>query len=110
MTTRSRVNLGRVLDALGETLLTVVHGTADSAVRIESVVIHDPVDDLFLPSGALVLGVGMTDADAIVDLLNELGDRGGAGLILRSSVSTDDAIARMAAQTGVAVLGLTRGA
>lgn len=110
MTTRSRVSLERVLDALGETLLTVVHGTADSAVHIESVVIHDPVDDLFLPSGALVLGVGMTDADAIGELLHELGRRGAAGLILRSSVSAGEPIERMAAQTGVAVLGLTRGA
>lgn len=110
MTTRLRASLGRALDALGETLLNVAHGVTDSTAQIENIVIHDPIDEPFLPPGALVLGVGMTDPGEIAKLLHELGERGGVGLILRSSVSTGEVIAEAARRSGVAVLGLTRGA
>jgi len=110
MTTRSRATLERVFDALGATLLEMIHGTADTSRQIEGIVIHDPIDEPFLPSGVLVLGVGMSDAKSIVQLLHEMGERGCVALILRSSVSADAAIAEASVRAGVSVLGLTRGA
>jgi DNA-binding PucR family transcriptional regulator len=108
--TRPRASLGRVLDDLGATLLDLAHGKPDSPDEIAGIVIHDPVDDPVLPQHALVLGVGLQDPDEIARLLPELGRQHTVALIVRAPVPTDPAVAAAARDSGVAVLGLTRGA
>ena len=61
VTTRPRASLGRVIEDLGTTLLEVVSGAVDDDVVIETVVIHDVLDDAMPLRGALVLGVGLSD-------------------------------------------------
>lgn len=99
-----------MLDVLGGTLLELVHGEADSGHDIGGIVIHDPLEEMNIPLHALVLGVGMGDPGAIVTLLDQLGRRGAVGLVLRVQFAADPQIRAAADASGVAVLGLTRGA
>ncbi|MGD9958052.1 PucR family transcriptional regulator [Nocardioides sp.] len=110
MNLRPRASLGRVLDDLGATLLEVVHGDPERAQDIGGVVIHDPVDDPIPPAGALVLGVGLVDADAIVELVRSLGRHRVAGLVLRAPVQVTPAMRTAVEESGVTLLGLSRGA
>lgn len=107
---RPRASLGRVLDDLGSTLLDLVAGTPDEGPEIGGVAIHDPLDDPVLPTGALVLGVGVETPEAVVALLGELGRQGATGLVLREPVEVTDEVRRAAERTGVALLALRRGA
>lgn len=110
MTNRPRASLGRVLDDLGATLLELVHGDPDRPAEIGGIVIHDPLDEPVLPSHALVLGVALHEPDQIADVLRDLGRQQAAGLVVRSPIGDGDQIAEAAAESGVALLALTRGA
>src|SRR6185312_13244565 len=110
MNLRPHASLGRVLDDLGATLLELIHGEPDKAGAIGGVVIHDPLDEPLLPQHALVLGVGLGDAEGITALLHALGRQDAAGLVVRSPVPTGDGLATAVAESGVALIGLTRGA
>lgn len=107
---RPRAGLGRVLDDLGATLLRLELGSADSPVAIGGVVIDDPVDEPVLPPHALVLGVGVDTPERVAALLRRLGEQGAAGLVLRSPVPVTEDVRAAAAESGLAVLGLSRGA
>lgn len=108
MNLRPRASLRRVLDDLGATLLAVVHGDVDRVEDLGGIVIHDPLEETDLPAQSLVLGVGLRDVDQIVSLLDSLGRRDAAGLVLRAPVP--DGLEAAAERSGVAVLELTRGA
>ena len=105
-----RASLGRVLDHLGTTLLDVAAGDPAAVPDIGGVVIHDPLDAPTLPTGALVLGVGVRGGEQIGGLLEQIGREGAAGLIVRSPVTVDDQLREVVARTGTVLLGLTRGA
>jgi len=107
---RPRASLGRVLDDLGATLLDMAYGEPDRPEDIGGIVIHDPIDDPSLPRHALVLGVGLRDPDEIARLLGELGKQHAVALILRAPVPAEQVLAAASQESGVAVLGLTRGA
>jgi len=110
VTTRPRASLGRLLDDLGTTLLDLVCGDPGRADDIGGIVIYDPLDEPVTPREALVLCVGVDDPDEIVRLLDEFGEHGAAGLVVRAPVPLDPKITAAVARTGVALLGLTRGA
>lgn len=110
MSLRPRASLGRVLDDLGATLLQLVHGRPDQAQDIGGVVIHDPVDDPVLPANALVLGVGLVEPEEIVSILRALGRQRAAGLVVRAPVRATMAVRGAVDESGVALLGLSRGA
>ena len=110
MTTRPRASLRRVLEDLGTTLLDLVCGDPDRAEELGGVVIHDPLDEPVPPPHALVLGVGVGDPADISRLLDELGGHRAAGLVVRAPVPATDEIAAAVQRSGVALLGLTRGA
>ncbi|GHA44904.1 PucR family transcriptional regulator [Streptomyces spiroverticillatus] len=110
MTTHPRASLRRVLEDLGPTLLDLVRGDPDGADDIGGVVIHDPHDEPVPPPQALVLGVAVHDPTEIVRLLDALGDQGAAGLVVRAPVAADEKVTEAVRRSGVALLGLTRGA
>ncbi|HEX5119958.1 MAG TPA: helix-turn-helix domain-containing protein [Pseudonocardiaceae bacterium] len=113
MTGRPRASLGRVLDDLGATLLELVHGDADhddDGAEIGGVVIHDPVDEEMLPPHALVLGVGLSTPEEITHVIRELGEQRARALVVRAPVPAEPALRAAVEHTGVALLGLTRGA
>jgi hypothetical protein len=116
VTGRPRASLGRVLDDLGTTLLELVPGSLDpgaehdDGTEIGGIVIHDPVDEEQLPPHALVLGVGLTTPEQIAAVLRELGAQKASGLVVRAPVPIDPVLRAALDETGVALLGLTRGA
>ena len=110
MNARPRASLGRVLDDLGATLLDLVHGDPEATEEIGGVVIHDRVDAPVLPGHALVLGVGLDDPEQVAELLTELGRAGAAGLVVRAPVRSTPEVEKAAEASGVALLGLSRGA
>ena len=108
---RPQPSLHRVLDDLGATLLELVCAPSGSASdEIGGVAIHDPVDEPALPRRALVLGVGVQAPSDTASLLVSLGKHEAAGLVLRSPVTVDEAVAAAVESSGVALLALTRGA
>ncbi len=109
VTQRPRASLGRVLDDLGDTLLELVHGDPENPAEIDGVVIHDPVDEPHYPPHALVLGVAVTAAD-LVPLTHDLGRRGVVGLVVRAPVALTPEIRDAVDESGVALLGIRRGA
>ena len=102
--------LRRVLDDLGATLLELLHGDPDGVPEIGGIAIHDPIDEPVLPPHALVLGVGVGGPAQTTQLLGQLGRRRAAGLVVRAPVSATPAVLAAAEDSGVALLGLTRGA
>ncbi|PVE93371.1 PucR family transcriptional regulator [Microbacterium sp. TPD7012] len=110
MTTRPRASLGRVIEDLGTTLLEVVSGNADQDTEIETVVIHDVLDDAMPMRRALVLGVGLSDPADIAALLHSLAAQQATALVLRAPVRADEGVLRASEETGIPVLALTRGA
>ncbi|MCD9199119.1 PucR family transcriptional regulator [Aeromicrobium wangtongii] len=109
-TPRPRASLVRVLDDLGATLLDLVHGDTSRVDDIGGIVIHDRVDAPVLPRHALVLGVAIDDPTEIAGLLGDLGRQDAAGLVIRAPVPFTDEVRAAAEASGVALLGLSRGA
>lgn len=107
---RPRASLGRVLDDLGATLLDLAYGDPDRHRDIGGVVIHDPLDRPVLPPHALVLGVGVEAPEEIAALLRSMARDQAAALVLRSPVPLSGEVRAAADDSGVAVLGLSRGA
>jgi hypothetical protein len=107
---RPRASLGRVLDDLGATLLELIHGDPDAVHDIGGVVIHDPLDDPVLPPRALVLGIGLCNSDDIARMLADLGKQEAAGLVVRAPVPAEPGLRDAVTKSGVALLGLARGA
>jgi len=110
MTTRPRASFRRVLEDLGTTLLELVCGDPDATGDLGGVVIHDPFDEPAHPSHALVLGVGLREPAEIARLLDDLGALDAVGLVVRAPVPVTLEIATAVQRSGVALLGLTRGA
>jgi PucR-like helix-turn-helix protein/diguanylate cyclase with GGDEF domain len=110
VTLRPQASLGRVLDDLGATLLELVCGDIGGVSEIGGIAIHDPVDEPALPRHALVLGVGVHEPGQIAALLRALGKHEAAGLVLRLPVPTPEVVRKAVAESGVPLLGLTRGA
>lgn len=110
MARRPRASLGRVLDDLGATLLELIHGDAECADEIGGVVIYDPIDRDVLPPHSLVLGVGLSRVEDIAGVLSEIGTQQATALVVRAPVPADPRLRAAVEQSGVALLGLTRGA
>lgn len=110
MNPRPQASLGRVLDDLGVTLLELIRGDAERPGDIGGVVIYDPIDEPVLPVNALVLGVGLREPAEVTRLLHTLGQHDAAGLVVRLPASHSEDVAAAVDETGVALLGLTRGA
>ncbi|HEY7176565.1 MAG TPA: PucR family transcriptional regulator, partial [Micromonosporaceae bacterium] len=105
-----RASLGRVLDDLGATLLELIHGDANRIGDIGGIAIHDPTEEPVLPQSALVLGVGVREPAEAARLLRVLGAQRAAGLVLRAPVTLTPEVLAAVDESGVALLGLIRGA
>ncbi|MEU6282755.1 helix-turn-helix domain-containing protein [Streptomyces sp. NPDC047028] len=110
MSTYPARSLSRVLDDLGSTLLDLLHGDVERAGEIGGVGIHDPHDDQHYPQHAIVLGVGVHGEKDIADVLHGLQGHDAAALVVRGPVEDADGLGDAVAETGVALLALTRGA
>ena len=107
---RPRVNLGRIVDDLGATLLEHAYGDVDRPHEIAAVVFHDPSDEPVLPIHAMVLGIGVDAPGPLAALVRTLGGQNAAALVVRAPVPLTDEVRTAVDEAGVTVLGLRRGA
>lgn len=98
-----------MLDDLGDSLLELIAGGAEHEGEIGGVVIHDPDDEPVHPPAALVLAVGV-GAEALPELVADVGRRGAVGLVVRAPVALTPELADAVDRAGLALLGLRRGA
>ncbi|GAA0829626.1 helix-turn-helix domain-containing protein [Streptosporangium amethystogenes subsp. fukuiense] len=108
MTNRPRASLQRILEDLGSTVLDVAASPGELDAEVTGVHIYDPLDELLLPEGGLLLAVGVDRAEQICALLDAAGPA--AGVVVKQPVDVDELVRAKVRQTGVAVLGLTRAA
>ncbi|GAA3152368.1 hypothetical protein GCM10020001_089850 [Nonomuraea salmonea] len=108
MRIRPRASLGRILDDLGTTVLDVAASPGDLDAEVTGVHIYDPLDELIVPEGAMVLAVGVQGAADVCALLARVPHA--AGVVVKLPVDVDERVRAAVLETGVAVLGLTRAA
>lgn len=108
MTARPRASLQRIVDDLGSTVLDVVATPGELDAEVTGVHIYDPLDELLLPQGGILLAVGVEGPERIRALLAVAGPA--AAIVVKQPVDVDDLVRAAVLETGVAVLGLTRAA
>ncbi|MEU7990385.1 helix-turn-helix domain-containing protein [Streptosporangium canum] len=108
MTNRPRASLQRILEDLGSTVLDVAASPGELDAEVTGVHIYDPLDELLLPEGGILLAVGVDRAEQICALLDAAGPA--AGVVVKQPVDVDELVRAKVLETGVAVLGLTRAA
>lgn len=89
--------------------MTRVHGRVIDDRTISGLHIHDPRGQPDPPRNALVLGVGVDDAQ-VVGILEQLGVCGAAALVVREPVEVGARLIRAVERSGVVLLGLAAGA
>ncbi|MFI9550062.1 PucR family transcriptional regulator [Nonomuraea endophytica] len=108
MMSRPRINVRRILDDLGSSVLDVAVSSGDLDAEVTGVFIHDPADGQPIPPGGLLLGVGVVGPRRISDLLEAAGRS--VALVVKHPVAVDDEVRATAARTGTTLLGLDRSA
>jgi len=108
MTRRPRAGLSRIVEDLGSSLLDVVASPGPLGAEVTGVHIYDPLDELLVPPGGILLAVGVQGAEPIRALLEAAGPA--AAVVVKQPVAVDDAVRAAVERTGVALLGLTRAA
>ncbi|NBE98300.1 PucR family transcriptional regulator [Nonomuraea sp. KC401] len=108
MRNRPRASLGRILHDLGTTVLDVAASPGDLDTEVTGVHVYDPLDELIVPPGGIVLAVGVQGADDICALIERVEQA--AGVVVKLPVDVDERVRAVVLETGVAVLGLTRAA
>ncbi|MFJ2738563.1 PucR family transcriptional regulator [Streptomyces sp. NPDC087440] len=109
MLNRPCPSLRRIVDDLGSTVLHVVAAPpGDLRAGITGVHIYDPLDELLVTPGTLLLAVGVEGGERIRALMRAAAPA--AALIVKQPVEPDEPMRQTAAETGVAVLGLARAA
>lgn len=105
---RPRASLGRILQDLGTTVLDVAASPGDLDTEVTGVHIFDPLDELIVPQGGIVLAVGVRGAAEICHLIEHAPSA--AGVVVKLPVDVDERVRATVLESGVAVLGLTRAA
>ncbi|MFI6603415.1 PucR family transcriptional regulator [Nonomuraea sp. NPDC050536] len=105
---RPRASLGRILLDLGNTVLDVAASPGVLDVEVTGVHIFDPLDELLVPPGGILLAVGVHGAPEICSLIDLAPEA--AGIVVKLPVDVDEQVRAKVLETGVAVLGLTRAA
>lgn len=106
----SQLTLERVLDDLGTTLLEPLTVIDDPHQSVTGVVAFDPHDDQVIPAGAIVLGIGLSDASDIQRCLASLAAAGARVLIVRGPGELMDFLSSAAHGFGITVFTLVPGA
>jgi sugar diacid utilization regulator len=107
---RPRASLARVMDDLGSTLLSLVHGEHLSGAEVVEVVIYDPYDVDEWPEGSLVLGIGARTSEQVARVLEDAGRSGASGVVFRSPLPDDPTLVELSERLDVPVVQLSPGA
>lgn len=103
-------DLGRLVERLGSTLLTIKAGPHQPARGVTTVVLHDPLDQPDVPRDAVVLGVGAAAGESLIALVRALGKAGATALVVREPLVIDEEVVWEAEQGNVSIFGLVQGA
>ncbi|NUH38810.1 helix-turn-helix domain-containing protein [Streptomyces samsunensis] len=103
-------SISAVLERLGNSLLTHEAGPAGETHVFEHVTVLSPIDDVPIPTGALVLGVGVQGAHGIAELLGRIGAAGASALVVRAPAEIDSDVHALATKESISVLSLVGGA
>ncbi|TGD09223.1 helix-turn-helix domain-containing protein [Brevibacterium sp. S111] len=106
----SQLTLERVLDDLGSTLLNPLTVIDDPHQTVTGVVAFDPHDDQVIPAGAIVLGIGLSDAIDVQRCLRSMGTAGAHVLIGRGPRDLMETMSLAARGYGITVFTLVPGA
>lgn len=107
--TSSAATLGRLFERLGSTLLSLEAGHLDPSTRVDSVVLHDPLDPPAITSGTVVLGVGISGPLEMAAQIRAFASEGAVALVVREPVPMTRDIGAAVAESGIVLLGLIRG-
>ncbi|RYF60480.1 MAG: PucR family transcriptional regulator [Comamonadaceae bacterium] len=100
------VELRRVVDDLGGTIIELRLGEIGRGMLVHKFVIFEDGDDPQVLTGALVLAVGLSDADRVSELLGTLAIFGATAVVVRSTVTITPQIIAAADASGLALLVL----
>ncbi|GAA0674518.1 helix-turn-helix domain-containing protein [Streptomyces malaysiensis subsp. malaysiensis] len=103
-------SISAVLERLGNSLLAHEAGPAGETHVFEHVTVLSPIDDVPIPTGALVLGVGVQGAHGIAELLGRIGAAGASALVVRAPAEIDSDVHALATKESISVLSLVGGA
>lgn len=103
-------SLGRIVERLGSSLLSMAAGTVDDGRVVGSVMLYDPLDKPELVPDSLVLGVGIAGPEETASQIRALSAGGAVALVLREPVPASAEIDQAVADTGMVLFGLVRGA
>jgi hypothetical protein len=102
--------LQHLVDDLGTTLLEVIEAPGPLDAEVTGVTIFDPIDDLLVSPGDLLLGVGLAAEADITALIRQLSVPHAAGLVIKTPDAVSDALRDTVRSNEVPLLGLTRAA
>jgi len=101
-----RSPLARLLATSGGDLLRTLGADPDPEATVEGIAIFDAADQGQLPTGALVLGVGI-DETTVGDVLDRISARAAVALVMRLPLDLPDEILARANAAGICLLGLS---
>jgi PucR C-terminal helix-turn-helix domain/Purine catabolism regulatory protein-like family/GGDEF-like domain len=108
--TASGVQLQRLVDDLGTTLLEVIEAPGPLDAEVTGATIFDAHDDLLISPGELLLGVGVATQAEMTGLIRRLGKLHAAALVVKAPEEVSDELREAVRVHGVPLLGLTRAA
>jgi len=104
------VRLQRLVDDLGTTLLEVIEAPWPLDTEVTGVTIFDPHDELLMPPGEILLGVGVATEADMAGLVGRLERLRAAALVVKAPGMVSDGLREEVRRHGVPLLGLTRAA
>ena len=104
----SILTVGRLLDALGGTTLTLPGGATGLDVEVAGPRIFDPLDPADLGAGDVVLGVGVAEPEAGA-VIAAAASAGAAAVALRGDKATLGSAMQSAADAGILLLAVSTG-
>ena len=107
---QDHVRLDRIVDTLGQSLVSLAAPPDGEFAEVTTIVIHDPHDAPDWPAGALLFAVGLRGPVAVAELLRRAGERNLAGVVVKAPAPVDRTVRAAAAESGVAVVELAHDA
>jgi len=104
------IQLQRLVDDLGTTLLEVIETPGPLDAEVSGVAIFDAHDDLLISPGEVLLGVGVATEAEMTALIERLGKLRAAALVVKAPEAVSAGLRETVRVHGVALLGLTRAA
>ncbi|OZM83939.1 CdaR family transcriptional regulator [Pseudonocardia sp. MH-G8] len=98
------ITVAALVDAVGPALLRLTR--AGDGTPVGDVTLAEPAEDIVGVAGDLVLGIGLTSADAGAELVGRAAAAGASGVVVKPPLARDPRVEAVAERTGLAVVEL----